>query len=135
MRRALLNMALFGGGAIGAVVFHALAPAWAEILVGTCVLTAWALWVTQPAGSSLRGHAAFKLGEVVLRVVTGALTVVLAVVVLVAILAASWSFVGPKVDAWWDRKTTAAKEAITPDIPKVDVGGIIDTIKGKVSNP
>lgn len=132
MKRRLGLVALGVGGVL---IAHALAPAWAEILGGLGAATAWALWATLPPNTTMRAHVARRLGEVVLRVVSGALAFVFGVVAVGLLLVASWSFVGPRIEAAIDRKTAEVKEAVTPDVPKVDVGSVLDQIKAKVRQP
>jgi len=91
--------------------------------------------VTRPVDVPLRRHVGALLGQLVLDAVRGLLRTVVAVLLVAAVVVASWSFLAPRVAdrlAQLRAQTVSeVKNGVTPDVPTQDLRGWLDTITRK----
>jgi hypothetical protein len=119
---------------VGVVLVHVLAPLWVEIAAGLVLAVVWAAWASRPVGVPLRRHLAALAGQVILDAVRGALRTVLALFLVAAVVAGSWSFLAPRIAdhlaVLRHQAVADVKDAVTPDLPTPNVRGWLDQIRG-----
>jgi hypothetical protein len=119
---------------LAAVIFAILiAPTWLRILAGLAAVVAWAVWATRPTDVPLRRHVAALVGQLVLDAVRAVARTVAAVLVVLALLWAGWSWIQPQLAAQLDRwradAVQTARDAVPhPTLP--DLSGLTRWLTG-----
>jgi len=119
MSRRLAGTAAASALAIAVAV--TVGPVWVGVLTTLALVLGWALWATCPPGVSIGRHLGAQAGRVVLDAVHAVLRAVVATVVVLALLAAGWSWIQPRlaaavdhqVDQVVDRTLGRASDSVT----------------------
>jgi small-conductance mechanosensitive channel len=107
-------------------ILHLLVPLWALIAAIFVVVVAGSVWATRPPDITLSRHVLALAGQVVLDVLRTILRAVVGLIVVLALLAAVWSFTAPRIEAqvgqWRDSAVGSAKATVTsswPHLPEI----------------
>jgi hypothetical protein len=126
--RSTIVLVGLGLGLAAVAAFVWLAPAWLTILAVLGLVVVGSVLATRPADVSLARHIAALIGEAVLDVLRTVLRAVVGVIVVLALIAALWSFAAPRIEAqvgaWRDSAVGSAKTAVqgavsVPHVPSI----------------